>query len=115
MTPSYLEAIAIFESTRQWRPLVLDRKFTVVTDHQVLVSLPTRKSAQDWLTHIQLSMMNFSYKIMYRQGEDNVMPNALSRIPRDQAEEGPDPAEVLMDPPERTLQAITKRWQGLEV
>ena len=52
----------------------------MVTDHQALASLPTRKSAVDQLTCIQLSLQDFNFSIMYQQGEGNVVPDALGRI-----------------------------------
>ena len=114
-TPTYLEAIAIFEATTRWRHFLISRPFAVVSDHQALVSLPTRKSATDRLTRIQLSLQDFNYKVLYRQGEDNVVPDALSRIHTEDTGEGPDPADVHQVFPERTLTESYKRWQGYEL
>ena len=114
-TPTYLEAIAIFEATTRWRHFLISRPFEVVSDHQALVSLPTRKSATDRLTRIQLSLQDFTYKVLYRQGEDNVVPDALSRIDTEDTGEGPDPADVHQTLPERTLAESYKRWQGYEL
>ena len=111
-TPTYLEAIAIFEATTRWRHFLISRPFSVVSDHQALVSLPTRKSATDRLTRIQLSLQDFNYQILYRQGEDNVVPDALSRIDTEETGEGPDPADVHQVFPERTLADSYRRWQG---
>ena len=87
----------------------------MVSDHQALVSLPTRKSATDQLTRIQLSLQDFNYKVLYRQGEDNVVPDAVSRIHIEDTGEGPDPADVHQVFPERTLTESYKRWQGYEL
>ena len=69
-TPSYLEAIAIFEATRRWRIYLADKQFEVVTDHQPLAALPERKFALDRLTRIQLALQQYNYQVVYRQGAD---------------------------------------------
>ena len=103
-TPSYLEAIAIFEATRRWRIYLADKQFEVVTDHQPLAALPERKFALDRLTRIQLALQQYNYQVVYRQGADHEVADAMSRIPVTVTEPGPDPLDDIPICPPRTLE-----------
>lgn len=108
-TPSYLEAIAVFEGCRRWRIYLADKEsFDVITDHSPLAALPTKKFALDRLTRIQMALQSYNYQVVYRQGSDHVVADALSRILIPVEGEGPDPADDIPVCPNRTLEQYLK-------
>ncbi|KAK8933363.1 hypothetical protein KSP39_PZI015730 [Platanthera zijinensis] len=75
------EMLAIIHAVGVWRPYLLGRHFKVRTDHQSLkhfldqrVSSPLQ---QKWVT----KLLGYDYEIVYRRGKDNVVADALSRLP----------------------------------
>jgi len=74
------ETRAIIKAMEAFAPHLLQRQFTVVTDHKSLTKLMTQKNLngrqQRWLTHIS----RFDFKIEYQPGAKNFVADYLSRI-----------------------------------
>ncbi|GFO11865.1 integrase core domain protein [Plakobranchus ocellatus] len=77
------EALACVWACETWEKYFLGRHFTLRTDHSSLASLlrsttDSRKSAKftRWLDRLS----PFGYTIEYRQGKDNLVADALSRL-----------------------------------
>ncbi|GFN79794.1 retrovirus-related pol polyprotein from transposon 17.6 [Plakobranchus ocellatus] len=77
------EALACVWTCEAWEKYLLGRNFILRTDHSSLASLlrstiDSRKSAKftRWLDRLS----PFDYKVKYRQGKDNLVADALSRL-----------------------------------
>jgi len=86
------EGYAIFYALKKWEYLLRDREFTIQTDHKNLTQLQsdnymTNKMVKRWFMAFQ------EYDILswdYREGEDNFIPDTLSRLcPRE-----PEPTQL---------------------
>jgi len=78
------EALACLWAVEKWRVYLWGRAFKMITDHSALVSLfgksdSTRRSlgVASWAERLS----NFSYTMEYRRGSENVVADALSRMP----------------------------------
>ncbi|GFO12712.1 integrase core domain protein [Plakobranchus ocellatus] len=81
--PNEKEALACVWACETWEKYLLGRHFTLRTDHSSLASLlrsttDSRKSAKftRWLDRLS----PFDYTVQYRQGKDNLVADALSRL-----------------------------------
>ena len=109
------EALACVWACETWEKFLLGRSFVLRTDHASLVSLlqsttDTRKSAKfsRWLERLS----EYDYKVEYRQGSQNAVADALSRL------SVPTTGDAVADPTHdaivRTLtsgQRVTSRHQ----
>ena len=99
------EALAIVEAIASFEHLLRERHFTVVTDHESLAKLMTKKGLdgrqQRWLTFLS----QFDFKIEYHPGANNYWADYLSRI-----HEGPPDAEDIMleDPTGDETEALSR-------
>lgn len=61
----------------------MDKHFYIKTDHWALKFLTEQKVTnllqQKWIS----KLMGYTYTILYRKGKDNIVADALSRIPED--------------------------------
>lgn len=80
------EALAIIFGVSRFNQYLFGRDFTIVTDHKLLThlfhpkkSLPQVASAR--LQRWGLILGGHSYTIEYRAGKENVIADALSRLP----------------------------------
>ena len=78
------EWLAVVESvSRVWRHWLLGKEFTIRMDHAALREILTKKG--EYFTPRQLRWWErlepYSFKVEYIKGEENVVPDALSRIP----------------------------------
>ena len=76
--------LAVVESvSRVWRHWLLGKEFTIRTDHAALREILTKKGED--FTPRQLRWWErlepYSFKVEYIKGEENVVPDALSRTP----------------------------------
>ena len=79
---AHQELFAVKWALESFRPYLLGRKFTVITDHANLKFLSSIIAPQNSkLARWCLSMAEFDFKIEHRPGKDNVVPDALSRAP----------------------------------
>lgn len=63
------------------------RKFIVKSDHKPLIYLYNLKNPASKLTRIRLDIEEFNFDIEYIKGVDNVIADALSRMPFDKVKE----------------------------
>lgn len=77
------ELFALTEAVKKWRQYLLGNTFKIFTDHKSLKGLMTQTiqtpEQQKWLT----KLMGFTYEIHYKPGKENLVADALSRIPAD--------------------------------
>ena len=77
------EMKAILHALEKWRQYLLGSKFTILTDHnslKLLLSQPVLSEEQaKWVDRLQI----FDFNIAYKKGKDNVVTDALSRLPPD--------------------------------
>jgi len=89
------ETLSIIEAIEAFAPRVLERQFTLVTDHESLTKLMTQKNVngrqQRWLTHICRS----DFKIEYQPGAKDFLADYLSRI----HEGTPGPLDISLKDP----------------
>lgn len=73
------EMFAVLYAIDKWRPYLLGNSFTILTDHQTLKHLLDQRistpSQHKWLA----KLMGYDYKIEYRAGSLNTVPDLLSR------------------------------------
>jgi transposase InsO family protein len=79
------ELLAIIWGCKHFRPYLLGRKFTVVTDYRPLVWIFNVKDPSSRLLRWRLKLEEYEYNILYKRGSSNINADALSRI--DVAEE----------------------------
>ena len=76
------EMLAIICALKEWRHYLHGTKFKIITDHDSLKYIDTQKNQLSsrqarWAEF----MSQFDYDIIYRQGKDNIVADALSRRP----------------------------------
>ena len=73
------ELVGVVFAVQKWRHYLLNRHFTIKTDHYslkyILDQRWTTEFQQKWL----VKLMEFDFTIEYRRGKENVVANALSR------------------------------------
>ncbi|KAF8389533.1 hypothetical protein HHK36_024048 [Tetracentron sinense] len=73
------EMMAVLHAVQKWRPYLLGRRFTILTDHKSLKYYTeqriTTPAQQKWLT----KLLGYDFEIKYRKGTDNSAADALSR------------------------------------
>ncbi|XP_062535161.1 uncharacterized protein K02A2.6-like [Armigeres subalbatus] len=81
----YMEALAVYYAVRRLSSYLLGKSFTILTDHQPLVSLFGRKGIPDMvfgkLQHWAVFLANYGYEIKYIKGVSNKVADFLSRSP----------------------------------
>ena len=75
------ELLAIVWSCKHFRPYLLGRTFTVVTDHKPLTWIFSIKDPSSRLLRWRLLLEEYQFKIVYKAGVKNVNADALSRYP----------------------------------
>ena len=75
------ECLSVVHWTKYWRPYLLGRPFTIITDHQALKWLDNVKDTSSLLTRWSLRLQEFTYQIEYRPGKFHANADALSRLP----------------------------------
>jgi hypothetical protein len=72
------EILMILHAVELWHPYLLGKRFQIKTDHQILkYFLEQRISSQEqqkWVT----KLFGYDYEIIYKNGKDNVVADALS-------------------------------------
>lgn len=80
------EMIDIVVVMQKWRSYLIGKHFTIKTNHQSLMYLMEQRisnpSQQKWLA----KLMGYDCTITYKKGQDNLVANALSRIPTTQVQ-----------------------------
>ena len=111
LSPSHLslsiydkEMLAIIHAVTKWRPYLIGRRFQIRTDHKSLKYFLGQKISspkqQKWVT----KLLGFDYEIIYKKGSENLVADALSRLPK-QAE-----LVAISIPICETLEVIRREW-----
>jgi transposase InsO family protein len=80
------ELLAIDWATKYFRPYLFGRKFTLYTDHQPLTYALNLKTPNSKLVKWRLRLSEFNFDVEYKPGKQNVVADALSRIPSENVE-----------------------------
>jgi transposase InsO family protein len=75
------ELLAIVFALEKFRTYIWGSHFTLYTDHQALVYLFSQKSMSPMMAGWIDKILDYNFEIVYRKGIENVVPDALSRIP----------------------------------
>ncbi|TQD92478.1 hypothetical protein C1H46_022039 [Malus baccata] len=75
------ELIAIVYAVKKWQNYLQGRHFIIKTDHNSLKYFLSQRTnttfQQKWVS----KLLGFDYEVQYRQGKDNIVADALSRVP----------------------------------
>ena len=74
------EGYAIFYALRKWDYLLRDRKLTILTDHENLTRLRVDNDANKMVKRWFMCFQEYDIQWEYIRGEDNIVPDALSRL-----------------------------------
>lgn len=75
------ELWAVTDSVQRWRHYLLDRTFTIRTDHHPLKNLLNQTIQTPEQQYFLTKLLGYSYDIVYRKGKENVAADSLSRLP----------------------------------
>jgi transposase InsO family protein len=73
------ELLAIVFALKKLHYYLWGRHFTLFTDHRALTFMHTQKEMNSMLTAWQETILDYTFKVVYRPGVLNVLPDALSR------------------------------------
>ncbi len=78
------EVLAVVHAVKIWRPYLLGRRFTIITDQQALRHLLQQKIVTPEQQKFLVKLLGFEYDIIYQPGKENKVADALSRRENDQ-------------------------------
>lgn len=88
------ECLAVIFAVEKFRPYVEGTRFTVVTDHYSLLWLRNLKDPTGRLARWALRLQPYDFRLIHRKGQENVVPDLLSRttppIPNE-----PSPSDLI--------------------
>lgn len=73
------EYLAILLAIEQWRSYLLHVEFIIFTDQKSLIHLNEQRLNTPWQQKVFTKLLGLQYKIVYKQGSDNRVADALSR------------------------------------
>ncbi|XP_042969094.1 uncharacterized protein LOC122301779 [Carya illinoinensis] len=73
------ELLAVVHAVKVWRPYLLGRNFTIITDQQALRHLLQQKIVTPEQQKFLVKLLGFEYDIVYQPGKENKVADALSR------------------------------------
>ncbi|PHJ16740.1 retrotransposon ty3-gypsy subclass [Cystoisospora suis] len=80
--PAYKsELLAIVYALMKWKQLIGTKKVRIETDHATLGRMLTQKNVTPRLGYWLDKLANFNIEVVYKPGNQNVVPDALSRRP----------------------------------
>ena len=75
-------------------PYVYGRRFKILTDHQPLTYVFTRKTKSPRMNRFSAELKYYNYELLYKQGATNHVPDMLSRNMTVVDLAAPDPAKL---------------------
>ncbi|XP_017241605.1 uncharacterized protein LOC135152094 [Daucus carota subsp. sativus] len=89
------ELMALVAAVKKWSSYLMDKHFTIKTDHWSLKYLTDQKISnllqQKWIS----KLLGYDYTIVYRKGKENTVADALSRRFEDESSGGVDNHEDM--------------------
>jgi hypothetical protein len=76
---TYEEYLAILVAVEQWRHYLQVCEFTIFTDQRSLIHLNEQHLHTPWQQKVFTKLLGLQYKIVYKQGSENRVADALSR------------------------------------
>nr|GEU72028.1 Ty3/gypsy retrotransposon protein [Tanacetum cinerariifolium] len=73
------ELIAIVAAIQKWKKYLLIKPFVIKTDHQALKHILEQKECNPTLQKWLSKLIGLQYSVLYQQGKENVVVDALSR------------------------------------
>jgi len=73
------EYLAILMAVELWRPYLLHQEFIIYTGQKSLIHLNEQRLNTPWQQKVFTKLLGLQYKIVYKQGADNRVADALSR------------------------------------
>lgn len=73
------EALALIFAVKKFRAYLFGSHFNIITDHQPLASLDKIKDSYGRIERWRLLLSEYSYTIIYRKGDKNILADELSR------------------------------------
>ncbi|KAK1617053.1 hypothetical protein QYE76_022570 [Lolium multiflorum] len=78
--------MAILLAVEQLRPYLQHSEFVIHTDHASLAHLTDQRLHTPWQHKVFTKLMGLQYKIVYKKGTENRVPDALSHRPHTELE-----------------------------
>jgi hypothetical protein len=72
------ECLAILFAVEQWHPYLQQGEFVIKTDQQSLTYLDDQRITTPWQQKALTKLMGLQFRIMYKQGIENKVVDALS-------------------------------------
>ena len=83
-----LEGLALFKAIHFFAHYLWGQRFTVITDHQALVSLLRSQTLNKRLYGWMIKLLDFNFEVVYKPGKENMDVDCLSRQAWDSMEDG---------------------------
>lgn len=74
------EFLALIMVVEKWRPYLQRQEFIIQTYHKSLAYLRDQNLHSDMQRKAMTRLMGLQFKIVYKQGKDNIAADALSRV-----------------------------------
>jgi len=74
------EFLALIMAVEKWRPYLQRQEFIIQTDHKSLAFLKEQNLHSETQREAITRLMGLHFKIVYKQGKDNLAADALSRV-----------------------------------
>ena len=107
------EALAIILACRNFHHFLWGTLFTIVTDHQPLVSVFKRKTKSSRMGRWAVEMQDYRFKIQYNPGKQNQVADQLSRPVRSIVQQNQDNYLGLTKAEMIEKQQAEPRWKEL--
>lgn len=74
------EFLALIMTVEKWRPYLQGQEFIIKTDHNSLSYLTEQNLHSEMQCKAMTRLMGLQFKVVYKQGKENVVADALSRM-----------------------------------